>query len=85
MSALGQKQTRALQNGISALPPEADICGAKRNVRFGPEADIEDAKRETASPAVSPKLDKVCRSGGCDYSTFGGLKNTAIQPVKQPG
>jgi hypothetical protein len=25
---------------MSALPPKADICGAKRNVRFGPKADI---------------------------------------------
>jgi hypothetical protein len=40
MSALGQKQTFALQNGISALPPIADICGATWYVRFGPIADI---------------------------------------------
>ena len=25
---------------VSALPPKADMCGAKRNVRFGPIADI---------------------------------------------
>ena len=40
MSALGQKQTRAVQNGMSALTPKADICSAKRHVRFVPEADI---------------------------------------------
>ena len=57
MSALGQKQTYAVQNGMSALPPiatakadthkvmsalppKADMCGATRDVRFGPEADI---------------------------------------------
>src|SRR5262249_22042115 len=28
------------QRVMSALPPEADMCGAKRNVRFGPKADI---------------------------------------------
>ena len=28
MSALGQKQTCAAQNGMSALPPKADMCGA---------------------------------------------------------
>jgi hypothetical protein len=33
MAALGQKQTFALQNVMSALPPKADIRGAKRNVR----------------------------------------------------
>ena len=30
MSALGQKQTFAVQNGMSALPPKADMCGATR-------------------------------------------------------
>src|SRR5262245_52741838 len=25
---------------MSALPPKADMCGAKRNFRFGPKADI---------------------------------------------
>ena len=28
MSALGHKQTCAVQNGMSALPPKADMCGA---------------------------------------------------------
>ena len=32
MSALGQKQTRAVQNGMSALPPKADICSALAHV-----------------------------------------------------
>jgi hypothetical protein len=40
MSALGQKQTFAMHQPMSALAPKADICGAKRNVRFGPKADI---------------------------------------------
>ena len=39
MSALGQKQTCAAQNGMSALTPEADMCGATRYVRFVPKAD----------------------------------------------
>ena len=39
MSALGQKRTCAVQNGMSALPLIADMCGAKRNVRFVPIAD----------------------------------------------
>jgi len=41
MLALGQKQTCAAQNGMSALLPEADMCGANTGVRFGPKADIE--------------------------------------------
>ena len=40
MSALGQKQTFAMQQGMSALPPKADMCSATRNVRFVPIADI---------------------------------------------
>ena len=40
MSALGQKQTCAVQKVMSALPPIADMCGAKANVRFVPIADI---------------------------------------------
>jgi hypothetical protein len=40
MSALGQKQTFAVQNVMSALPPIADICSALAHVRFVPIADI---------------------------------------------
>ena len=40
MSALGQKQTCAAQKIMSALPPKADMCGATRDVRFVPIADI---------------------------------------------
>ena len=40
MSALGQKQTFAVQNGMSAFTPIADICSAPSHVRFVPIADI---------------------------------------------
>jgi hypothetical protein len=40
MSALGHKQTFAVQKGMSALPPKADMCGALARVCFGPIADI---------------------------------------------
>src|SRR5262245_43004835 len=36
MSALGHKQTRAVQNGMSALPPIATLIAAFRRVRSGP-------------------------------------------------
>src|SRR5262249_6477031 len=39
MSALGQKQTFALHQPMSALHPKADICSAVGYVRFGPLAD----------------------------------------------
>ena len=50
MSALGQKRTFAVQNGMSALPPIADMCSALAYVRFVPIADIQDfvlTKRKT--------------------------------------
>jgi hypothetical protein len=40
MSALGQKQTFAVQKGMSALPPKADIGRHRFDVRFVPIADI---------------------------------------------
>jgi hypothetical protein len=50
MSALGQKQTFAMQNVMSALPPKADICSALAHVRFVPIADISSALR--AMPSI---------------------------------
>src|SRR5262249_45320070 len=49
MSALGQKQTCAAHKLMSALPPKADMCGARSNVCFGPKADIEDIHSITSS------------------------------------
>jgi hypothetical protein len=40
MSLLGHKRTFAVQNGMSALPPKADIDWRQPNVRFVPIADI---------------------------------------------
>jgi hypothetical protein len=42
MSALGHKRTFRNAIVMSALPPKADIRGAKTDVRFGPKADIVD-------------------------------------------
>ena len=44
MSALGQKQTFAMQKSMSALPPKADMCSATRHVRYVPIADIAHGK-----------------------------------------
>ena len=40
MSALGHKRTFALQKGMSALPPKADMRAATKHVRYGSKADI---------------------------------------------
>ena len=42
MPALGHKRTFAVQDGMSALPPRADMCGALAHVCFGPIADIQE-------------------------------------------
>jgi hypothetical protein len=40
MSALGQKQTCAVQKSMSALLLKAEMCGALGHVSFGPKADM---------------------------------------------
>jgi len=40
MPALGQKQTWRLLEGMSALPPKADIETQPRDVRFVPKGDM---------------------------------------------
>src|SRR5262245_25844245 len=61
MSALGQKQTYAVQNRMSALPPIADMCSAIRHVCFGPKADMasysrtSSARASTAGGTVRPR------------------------------
>jgi hypothetical protein len=57
MSALGQKQTFAVQNVMSALPPIADIGSAQADVRFVPIADIANLigsprRRALSAPAA---------------------------------
>jgi hypothetical protein len=47
MSALGQKRTYAVQKAMSALPPKADMCGATRDVCFGPIADSRSAAKRS--------------------------------------
>jgi hypothetical protein len=52
MSAMGHKPTCAMQKGMSALPPKADMCGAARDVRFGPIAD----RQKLAQAVPLPRL-----------------------------
>ena len=84
MSALGQKQTCAPQKVMSALPPKADMCGATRDVRFGPIADI------ATSRAPRRKLSKVVNfeqkilhplvSVGSSYTPCGRSRCARIDP-----
>jgi hypothetical protein len=61
MSALGHKRTFAAQKGMSALPPKADMCGAKRNIRFVPIADIATRPNDARSKTKCVLLDDWLR------------------------
>ena len=66
MSALGQKQTCAVQNGMSALHPKADMCGATRYVRFVPKQTFRPVVRIRSLVFSAPKtrpLMPAARSG----------------------
>jgi hypothetical protein len=56
MSALGQKQTFALHQPMSALPPKADMCSALAYVCFGPKAHIPAAARQFSILNYSARL-----------------------------
>jgi hypothetical protein len=60
MSVLGQKQTYAVQNVMSALSRKADMCGATWHVRHGSRADICTAKRHVR---FTPESDRKSRHG----------------------
>jgi len=48
MFALGQKQTYAVHNGMSALPPKADSCSAHAHVCCGSKADLVGTELRTS-------------------------------------
>src|SRR5262249_30640833 len=54
-----QKPTYAVQKGMSALPPKADMCGANRNVRFGQKRTCKLDYSITSSA-------RCCRLNGTD-------------------
>src|SRR5215471_2027961 len=59
ISALGQKQTYAVQHGMSALHPKADMCGATRHVRFGPKADMSNRSKATGYSITSSACEQT--------------------------
>jgi hypothetical protein len=67
MSALGQKQTYALQKAMSALLPKADMCSALAHVCFGPKADIKSLPDHIAGAGKH-------RRRNCEAECFGGLE-----------
>jgi len=63
MSALGQKQTYAMQKGMSALPPKADMCSAARDVRFGPIAVAPTRSRRQPLSCTTARGTSICFGG----------------------
>src|SRR5215813_14224706 len=87
MSALGQKQICAAQYGMSALHPKADMCGATRDVRFGPKADMERWYRKNLNfngrpPMLTlysyPTLFGVADNNGYGLKVFAFLKLAGV-------
>ena len=76
MSALGQKRTCAAQKGMSALPPKADMCGATRDVRYVPKADIANLMRFDPLRAQTVDVKMVSRSSS-SFSIIFALCATA--------
>ena len=97
MSALGQKQTFAVQNGMSALPPKADMCSALGDVRFVPIADIEglpgkvvDFRQTRQYGQDNPDLSELTRlrsssrSGRCPSSMSAIALHTTCRAFSMP-
>jgi hypothetical protein len=85
MSALGQKQTCAVQNGMCALPSKAEIGWRHSDVRFVPIADIEmllslSRGQGTLAAHLPHKLTDEER--GQDQRAITGHKSTPIKPAK---
>jgi len=62
MSALGHKRTYAVQNGMSALPPIADMRSALAYVRKVPIADI------VCRPANALGIGRIARLAGGKFT-----------------
>ena len=99
MSALGHKQTFAVQNDVSALPPKADIDWLfTPNVRFVPIADIRlhysissSARPTSVFGMLRPKrlrgfeMDNQLGLGGLlILAKLAGLSPLRMRPVYMP-
>ena len=79
MSALGQKQTCAVQKVMSALPPKADMCSALGDVRFVPIADIASFVIDAGEQS---RRDDVAERWRRRRLADGGKKNTTVIPAQ---
>src|SRR5215475_9667784 len=72
MSALGQKQTCAVPNVMSAFPPKADMCGATRDVRFAYSVRPKQQERSPILICVKRILKSPCLAIGLGTTWLGG-------------
>jgi hypothetical protein len=63
LGLLSPRSKFAVQNGMSALPPKADMCSAKRDVRFVPLADIRQKKEAARGQAASKRTSRLGTEG----------------------
>jgi hypothetical protein len=84
MSALGQKQTGALQLAMSALPPKADMCSAQAHVRFTPNSDRKSGHCGQALPnaffAYAARSTRVVISLRSAPKSMGLVKSASAPP-----
>ena len=62
---------------MSALPPEADMCDAKTNVRFVPVADMQGVNRSTDFLGVAITLSSHTGDGQWDNASAVSLPRLA--------
>ena len=91
MIAMGQKRAFAPQKVMSALRPKADMCGAARDVRFGPIANIRGASTcpipvrcqpNNPPPQIMSTASAWARSATSDVFLQGEYSHSAAAPRK---
>ena len=85
MSALGQKQTCAVQKVMSALPPKADMCSALAHVCFVPKADIRDCRRCRERTDIRVRVSPVNKPAHSYTEGFSDQGDFSVPPARLPG
>ena len=79
-SASGHKRTFRSASTMSALPPRGDMCGATRDVRYGPKADIRASRIWRAFPLQAARSTRVSISLRSTPKSIGLVKSASAPP-----